>query len=34
MLVNLENIKNFQIYPKGFVQVGARLGNEVEIFQN
>ena len=34
MLVNLEKyLKIFQIYPKGFVQVGAHLGNEVEIFQ-
>ncbi len=35
MLINLEEeLKKYNIFPKGFIQVGAHIGQEVKIFKN
>ena len=34
MLINLgQELKNYNIFPRGFIQVGAHIGQEVEIFK-
>ena len=34
MLINLdEEFKKYDIFPNGFIQVGAHIGQEVEIFK-